>query len=48
MLLHRQTTKLNEEEGLLLRAADLIGQLGDPNYLKRSECPVLRISKKSA
>ena len=25
-----------EEEGLLLRAADLIGQLGDPNYLKKS------------
>ena len=27
---------LIEEEGLLLRAADLIGQLGDPNYLKKS------------
>jgi hypothetical protein len=27
---------LGEEEGLLLRAADLIGQLGDPNYLKKS------------
>jgi hypothetical protein len=27
---------LDEEEGLLLRAADLIGQLGDPNYLKKS------------
>jgi len=27
---------LVEEEGLLLRAADLIGQLGDPNYLKKS------------
>jgi hypothetical protein len=27
---------LNEEEGLLLRAADLIGQLGDPNYLKKA------------
>jgi hypothetical protein len=27
---------LNEEEGLLLRAADLIGQLGDPNYMKKS------------
>jgi hypothetical protein len=26
---------LIEEEGLLLRAADLIGQLGDPNYLKK-------------
>src|SRR5580658_8780870 len=24
------------EEGLLLRAADLIGQLGDPNYLKKA------------
>ncbi|MBM7483539.1 hypothetical protein ACVWWI_003144 [Bradyrhizobium sp. USDA 3686] len=27
---------LIEEEGLLLRAADLIGQLGNPNYLKKS------------
>ena len=27
---------LVEEEGLLLRAADLIGQLGDPNYLRKS------------
>ena len=27
---------LTEEEGLLLRAADLIGQLGDPNYLKKA------------
>src|SRR6185437_6596348 len=27
---------LDEEEGLLLRAADLIGQLGDPSYLKKS------------
>ena len=27
---------LNQEEGLLLRAADLIGQLGDPNYMKKS------------
>jgi hypothetical protein len=26
----------NEEEGSLLRAADLIGQLGDPNYLRKS------------
>ncbi|NEU96941.1 metal-dependent phosphohydrolase [Bradyrhizobium uaiense] len=25
-----------EEEGMLLRAADLIGQLGDPNYLRKS------------
>jgi hypothetical protein len=28
--------ELVEEEGLLLRAADLIGQLGDPNYMKKS------------
>jgi hypothetical protein len=27
---------LYEEEGLLLRAADLIGQLGDPNYMRKS------------
>jgi hypothetical protein len=27
---------LSEEEGLLLRAADLIGQLGDPNYMRKS------------
>jgi hypothetical protein len=27
---------LIEEEGLLLRAADLIGQLGDPHYMKKS------------
>ena len=27
---------LSDEEGLLLRAADLIGQLGDPNYLRKS------------
>jgi hypothetical protein len=27
---------LTEEEGLLLRAADLIGQLGDPNYLRKA------------
>src|SRR5271155_870460 len=27
---------LVDEEGLLLRAADLIGQLGDPNYMKKS------------
>ena len=26
---------LHEEEGLLLRAADLIGQLGDPNYMRK-------------
>lgn len=25
-----------EEEGMLLRAADLIGQLGDPNYLRKA------------
>ena len=27
---------LREEEGLLLRAADLIGQLGDPNYMRKA------------
>jgi hypothetical protein len=27
---------LIDEEGLLLRAADLIGQLGDPHYMKKS------------
>jgi hypothetical protein len=27
---------LSEEEGLLLRAADLIGQLGDPHYMRKS------------
>jgi hypothetical protein len=30
------TDDLNEEEGLLLRASDLIGQLGDPNYMRKS------------
>jgi len=30
---------VNEEEGLLLRAADLIGQLGDPNYMRKSNAP---------
>lgn len=30
------TDDLNEEEGLLLRAADLIGQLGDPNYIRKA------------
>ncbi len=28
--------ELVEEEGLLLRAADLIGQLGDPHYMRKS------------
>jgi hypothetical protein len=28
--------EFHDEEGLLLRAADLIGQLGDPNYMKKS------------
>jgi hypothetical protein len=28
--------ELNEEEGLLLRAADLIGQLGDPHYMRKA------------
>jgi hypothetical protein len=32
----RENDDLNEEEGLLLRAADLIGQLGDPNYIRKS------------
>ena len=32
----REIDDLNEEEGLLLRAADLIGQLGDPNYMRKS------------
>lgn len=27
---------LNEEEGLLLRAADLIGQVGDPDYMRQA------------
>jgi hypothetical protein len=27
---------LQQEEGLLLRAADLIGQLGDPHYIRKS------------
>jgi hypothetical protein len=27
---------LREEEGFLLRAADLIGQLGDPNYIRKA------------
>jgi hypothetical protein len=31
-----ETDDLHEEEGLLLRAADLIGQLGDPNYIKKA------------
>src|SRR5258705_12939153 len=30
------TDDLTEEEGFLLRAADLIGQLGDPNYMGKS------------
>jgi hypothetical protein len=28
--------EFQDEEGMLLRAADLIGQLGDPNYMKKS------------
>jgi hypothetical protein len=31
-----ETDDLIEEEGLLLQAADLIGQLGDPNYIRKS------------
>jgi hypothetical protein len=30
------TENENSEEGVLLRAADLIGQLGDPHYLRKS------------
>ena len=32
----QETDDLHEEEGLLLRAADLIGQLGDPNYMRKA------------
>ena len=35
-ILSSSNDDLIEEEGLLLRAADLIGQLGDPNYLKKA------------
>jgi len=31
-----EADEINDEEGLLLRAADLIGQLGDPNYLRKA------------
>lgn len=31
-----QDKDLTEEEGMLLRAADLIGQLGDPHYLRKA------------
>ncbi len=30
------TERENDEDGLLLRAADLIGQLGDPQYLRKA------------
>ena len=40
---HPRNDDLIEEEGLLLRAADLIGQLGDPNYIEKGKCAVLRI-----
>src|SRR6266699_294345 len=30
------TVEQDDEEGWLLRAADLVGQLGDPNYLRKS------------
>jgi hypothetical protein len=33
---NEEVDDLNEEEGLLLRAADLIGQLGDPSYMRKS------------
>jgi hypothetical protein len=32
-----------DEEGALLRPADLIGQLGDPHYLRKAKCALLRI-----
>ena len=35
-------TDINED-GALLRAADLIGQLGDPHYLQKVQCAVLRV-----
>jgi hypothetical protein len=28
--------EVDDEEGLLLRAADLIGQLGDPHYIRKA------------
>jgi len=31
-----QTDDIDNEEGLLVRAADLIGQLGDPHYLRKA------------
>jgi hypothetical protein len=31
-----QEDEVSDEEGLLLRAADLIGQLGDPHYLRKA------------
>src|SRR4051812_10275093 len=31
-----EADEINDEEGLLLRAADLIGQLGDPNYMRKA------------
>jgi hypothetical protein len=39
---------LIEEEGLLLRAADLIGQLGDPPLYEKIKCIVLRIRRNRA
>ena len=30
------TDDQDSEEGLLVRAADLIGQLGDPHYLRKA------------
>jgi hypothetical protein len=31
-----ETDNQDKEEGLLVRAADLIGQLGDPHYLRKA------------
>jgi hypothetical protein len=31
-----ETGEEENEEGLLLRAADLVGQLGDPHYLRKA------------
>ena len=35
--------KLTKKKASLLRAANLIGQLGDPHYLEKSQCALLRI-----
>ena len=38
-------TRTESEEGLLVRAADLIGQLGDPHYLRKANALVLRVRR---